>query len=95
MSKRRSYSPEYKREAVQLTLTEGVAVSQIARGLGIGANMLGRWRRELTSNGVKAFQGQGHTRDEEITRLKRELSRVKKERDFLQEAATFFAKVSK
>ncbi len=95
MSKRRSYSPEFKREAVQLTLTEGVAISQIARELGIGANMLGRWRRELTSDGAIAFRGQGNTRDEEMTKLKRELSRVKKERDFLQEAATFFAKVSK
>lgn len=94
MSKRRKYSAEYKREAVELTLVEGVTISQVARELGIGANLLGRWRRELLGSGAKAFQGQGKARDEEVAALKRELARVKKERDFLREAATFFAKES-
>ena len=40
----------------------------------------------------KAFGGAGAPRDEEFARLKRELARMKKERDFLREAATFFAK---
>ena len=43
---------------------------------------------------LKAFGGTGKPRDEEMARLKRELARVKKERDFLREAATFFAKES-
>ena len=47
MSKRRKYSEEFKREAVGMTLVEGVTLAQVARELGIGANMLGRWRREL------------------------------------------------
>jgi transposase len=95
MAKRRNYSPEYKREAVELTRMEGATVSQIARDLGIRANMLGRWRRELSAGGDKAFQGQGKARDEEMARLKRELAQVKRERDFLKEAAAFFAKASK
>ena len=45
--------------------------------------------------GTQVFGGQGKPRDEEITRLKRELARVKKERDFLKEAAAFFAKESR
>ena len=94
MSKRRNYSPEFKQEAVELTRMDGVTISQIARELGIGANMLGRWRRELSEDGEKAFRGQGKARDEEMAKLKRELARVKKERDFLQEAAAFFAKAS-
>jgi transposase len=57
--------------------------------------MLSRWRRELFRNGTAAFQEQGKTRDDEMARLKRELARMKKERDFLQEAAAFFAKASK
>jgi transposase len=44
--------------------------------------------------GQSAFAGTGTPRDEERARLKRELARVKKERDFLREAATFFAKGS-
>ena len=95
MPKRREYSPEFKREAVELTRTAGITVAQIARELGIGANILSRWRRELLEDGEKAFQGHGKARDEEMLKLKRELAWVKKERDFLQEAAAFFAKASK
>ncbi len=59
MSKRREYSPEFKREAVELSQTVGVTLAQIARELGIGANMLSRWRRELSEDGAKAFLGHG------------------------------------
>jgi transposase len=45
--------------------------------------------------GYDAFPGQGRTRDQELTDLKRELAKVKKERDFLKEAAAYFAKESK
>jgi len=95
MPKRRNYSPEFKREAVELTRMEGVTISQIARDLGIRANILGRWRRELSADAEKVFQGQGKARNEEMASLRRELARVKKERDFLKEAAAFFAKASK
>ena len=94
MSSRRKYSEEFKREAVAMTLVDGVTLAQVGRELGIGANMLGRWRRELSDAGHKAFPGQGKARDDEMAALKRELARVKKERDFLREAATFFAKGS-
>ena len=67
---------------------------QVARELGISANLLTRWKRELHSQGKVAFAGTGTPRDEELAQLKRELARVKKERDFLREAATFFAKGS-
>ena len=68
MSKRREYSPEFKREAVELSRTPGVTVAQIAEELGIGANMLSRWRREQAAAGEKAFQGHGKARDEEMAR---------------------------
>ena len=45
--------------------------------------------------GDEAFPGQGKSRDEELTKLKRELAKVKQERDFLRDAAVFFAKESK
>ena len=63
--------------------------------LGISARQLARWRDELRLLGDQAFPGSGHSRDEEVTRLKRELAKVKQERDFLKEAAVFFAKESK
>jgi transposase len=89
---RRKYSDEYKREAVALAEQEGVTQAQVARELGISANTLSAWVREVREAGEKAFPGKGKPRDAELTALKRELARVKKERDFLREAATFFAK---
>lgn len=91
MSKRRKYSAEFKREAVALANQPGVTKAQISRELGINANLLTRWQRDLEANGLKAFVGQGNARDAEIMALKRENAKLKKERDFLREAATFFA----
>ena len=70
-------------------------MSQVARDLGINPNMLSRWSRELQGSAGKAFPGLGKPRDEEMAALKRELGRVTKERDFLREAAGFFARSSK
>ncbi len=93
---RRKYSDEYKQEAVELTRLPGATIQGVARDLGINAHMLGRWRKAIEQHGQeKAFPGQGHARDEEMVQLKRELARVKKERDFLREAAVFFAKEQK
>jgi transposase len=89
------YSAEFKREAVALANQPGVTKSQIARELEINPNMITRWQRELSANGSKAFLGQGIARDEEMAGLKREVNRLRKERDFLREAATFFAKSPK
>jgi len=94
MSKRRRFSREFKRGAVEQCLQPGVSCAQVARELGIGANLLTRWRREYEAAGGRAFAGTGSPRDEEVASLKRELARVKKERDFLRAAATFFAKES-
>jgi transposase-like protein len=94
MGARRKFSAEYKREAVAMLDTPGVTVSQIAADLGIGVNVLGRWRRELRRQPQQAFVGNGCSRDEELSQLRRELARVTKERDFLRAAAAFFAKAS-
>lgn len=92
MTKRRKFSPEFKREAISLTYQPGVSCRQIALEIGINPNLLSRWKREAEQAEGQAFKGSGTPRDEEVSQLKRELARVKKERDFLREAATFFAK---
>lgn len=94
MSKGRKYSPEFKRGAVEQARQPGVSCAQLSRELGVGANLLSRWKREADEEGRQAFGGTGKPRDEEVANLKRELARVKKERDFLREAATFFARES-
>ena len=94
MSKRRKFSEEFKREAVGLTRQPGAQLSQVARDIGVGAGILGRWRREFETDKTKAFSGSGVPRDQEMATLKRELVRVRKERDFLRDAAAFFARES-
>lgn len=95
MSKRRKFSAEFKREAVQMAAMPGATLRQVAKDLGISEGLLGRWKRDLVKHGDKAFIGQGHARDEEMMKLKRELAKVRQERDFLKEAAAFFAKQPK
>jgi len=95
MAKRRRFSEEFKREAVDLANQPGVTKAQVGRELGVNPNLLTRWSRQLQVAGAKSFPGQGHPRDEEMALLKRELARVKKERDFLKETAAYFARESK
>ncbi len=95
MRKRRKYSQEYKQEAVQLVKQSDISLAKVAGNLGINANVLRRWHKELSQSGQNAFPGKGTPRDQELARLKRELLQVKQERDFLKEAAAYFAKTSK
>lgn len=94
MSKRKHYSPEYKRELVELVRRTQSSCRKIALEVGVNPNMLTRWVREAEACGIKSFPGGGTARDEEMARLKRELSKVTKERDFLKDAAAYFAKQS-
>ena len=88
------FSAEFKREAILRAAEDGVTDKAVCDELGVTTRQFRRWRDELHLLGNDAFPGQGHTRDEELVSLKRELARVKKERDFLKEAAAYFAKGS-
>ena len=92
---RRKFTREFKEEAVLLVKQSGASVSEIARNLGLNDNVLRRWVKEHAEPNTKAFPGHGNSRDEELSRLKKELLQVKKERDFLREAAAYFAKGSR
>lgn len=89
------YSAEFKREAILRAAEDGVTDKAVCEELGVTTRQFRRWRDELQLLGNDAFPGQGRTRDEELVSLKRELAQVKKERDFLKEAAAYFARESK
>ncbi len=89
------YSAEFKREAILRSGEEGVTARAVCDELGISTRQFRRWRDELQLLGDDAFPGQGRNRDEEMAGLKRELAQIKKERDFLKEAAAYFARGSK
>jgi len=91
---RRVYSREYKREAAQLVTMGGVSVAQAARDLDVHATVLRRWVREFGSSGPDAFPGKGQLKpeDEELRSLRREVAKLKAERDILKKAAAYFAR---
>jgi transposase len=90
---RKQYSDEYKSEAVRLVKESGKPAAQIARELGVNANLLHRWVREAhEAQAAGKTRGDVKAEQEELIRLRRELARVTAERDFLKRAAAFFAK---
>jgi len=95
MGRRKRYSAEFKREALRRANEPGVTDVLVAEELGISARQLRRWRDAVERDGENAFPGQGKSRDEEMTRLQRKLGKVEQERDFLKEAAAYFARESK
>jgi transposase len=93
---RRKYTREFKLEAVKLIKERGVAVAQAARDLGVHATVLHKWVRQFASDPAHSFPGHGQMKPEqaEIARLKREVTKLKAERDILKKAAAYFAKES-
>lgn len=95
MSTRKRYSAEFKHEAIEMVRRSGRSCRQVALEVGINPNVLSKWVRDAApARAGKVFPGTGVPRDEEVAQLKRELARVSKERDFLRDAAAFFAKGS-
>lgn len=95
--KRREFTPEFKREAVRMVVEQGMPVSRAAKQLGVGPTLLSTWLRQFKADPEEAFPGRGKMKPEqaEIERLKRELARVKIERDILKKATAYFARESK
>jgi transposase len=91
---RRKFSREYKLEAVRLIKDRGVAVAQAARDLDLHENVLRKWVRELSTDPQRAFPGHGQMKPEqqEIDRLRKEVAKLKAERDILKKAAAYFAR---
>lgn len=94
---KRSYTPEFKKDAVRLVTEQGYKVAEAARNLGIHPSLLQRWKIEMASGEPNAFPGKGRLspEQEELKRLRKENQRLKMERDILKKATAFFANESK
>jgi transposase len=94
---RRTYSREFKIEAVRLAETSDKSIKQIEQDLGIGEGCIRQWKRKLAAEGDNAFPGQGNLPpdEEEIRQLRRELEIVRQERDILKKAIAIFSRPSK
>jgi transposase len=93
---RRKFSREFKIETVRLIKDRGVSVAQAARDLDVHENVLRKWVKEFAADPGQAFSGHGQMKPEqlEIERLRREVARLKAERDILKKAAAYFARES-
>jgi transposase len=91
---RRSFTREFKREAVRLAEKGELSVSQVAADLGIDQSVLRRWIHQHQQDPAQSFPGKGRLkeRDEEVRRLEKELAQVKEERDILKKALAIFSK---
>jgi len=93
---RRQYTREFKLEAVRLIKERGVSYAQASAELGVHPTQIRDWVKKLADDPQRAFPGHGQMKPEqqEIARLKREVAKLKAERDILKKAAAYFAKES-
>ena len=91
---RRKFTREFKLEAVRLIKDRGVSYVQASQDLGVHTSQLRDWVKKFADDPQQAFPGQGQMKPEqlEIARLKREVTKLKAERDILKKAAAYFAK---
>lgn len=89
MTERKSFTDEFKREAVRLAKERG-NVCGTARHLGISETSLANWVKQLEQTPENAFPGNGNPRDKETAQLLRENRRLKEENEILKKAVGIF-----
>lgn len=90
---RKTYTREFKIEAVRMTTEGGLSVAQAARDLELNENTLHNWRRQFRQWGAAPNAGkEALSQAEEIQRLRRDNAKLREERDFLKKAAVWLAK---
>lgn len=89
MQKRRSYTDEFKIEAVRRWEEIG-NFNEVGRELGISSSLIRKWREQLQEEGEQAFPGKGHVTDKEMVQATREIARLKEENTILKKAIGYF-----
>jgi transposase-like protein len=99
VQERRKYDPDFKHNAVQLTKEPGRTVATVAENLGIGKDLIYRWRREHRTRHELAFPGNGRealtSQQQKIRELEKKLQDTEMERDILKKAMAIFSRTSK
>ena len=89
--KRRSFTPEYKKEAAQLVIDTGRPIREVSGEIGVGEQTLGRWVRAERESRQPAKRRTVEELEAENARLTKELYEARKDNEFLGKAASFFA----
>ena len=87
----RKFSQEYKAEAVKLVTEGGLSNQQVAEDLGIGMSTMQKWVRERAQS-KDQVETLSESEKEELKRLRKEVTQLRMERDFLKKTANYFAK---
>lgn len=97
MRKRRTFTAEFKQQAVAMIVEQGLSVAEVAADLEVNPNLLRKWKLQLETEGDAAIPGNGKLtpEQEELRRLREENRQLKMERDILKKATAFFAKESR
>ena len=91
--KRRTFTTEFKRDAVRIFESGERSLTEVARSLDVGTSVLGSWVTQYTSDASKSSSGALTTSErDELVRLRREIRQLREDREILKKAATFFAK---
>lgn len=94
MKERRTFTKEFKQEAVRLVNDGGRSLAEIAKSLKVHENVLGRWVKAAKTEGEEAFRGSGKrtAMEEENWRLKLKVTSLEQELEFLKKVSRYFAK---
>ena len=93
MSKRRTFSREFKLQAVRKVVVHGMSAAEVARDLGIRDNQIYNWKKQFESDGsLDKLMGNDVSTETELKRLRAEVRQLRMERDILKKATAFFAK---
>ena len=97
MTKRRTYSREFKAQAVQMVTDQGLSVSEVAGDLGVHPSLLQKWKKRFGESADRVSSGNGRlsAEQEELRQLRSEVRQLRMERDILKKATAFFAKESR
>ncbi len=98
MSKnRKTYTSEFKLEALRLVETSGKSKAQLERELGLSSGLLSHWQQQMQEEGLNAFPGHGKRTPEQerLRQLEREVEVLRQERDILKKAVGIFSHPSK
>jgi transposase len=90
---RKTYTREFKLQAVRMMTDQGLSVAEVARRLGVTEGCLRAWKKAAEEHGASAFPGNGNPTpaEDELRRLRAENARLRTERDLLKKAAAYFA----
>ena len=89
MTTRKTYTKEFKQQAVRLA--EDIGYTQTGRDLDVNPGLIRKWKKRLADDGQQAFPGKGNPRDEEMAQLKRENTRLREEVAILKKAVGIFS----